>query len=291
MKIEDHIVDTLLQSDFGILPEEAVTATKKSIIDTLGVTIAGRKAEGCRKIVDLVQQWGGKKEATVLSYGFKVPLPQASFANGVMARALDLDEVHDMGTVHTSASVIPGALAAAEAIGKVSGKEFIVAVALGIDLIARMSLAPQSGACLSGMAGSYQAGTFGTAAAVGKLFKLNRKQMGNALGIAYSQAAGNSQCYVDGSHTIRVQQGLSASAGALSAILARRGITGAQEFFEGKFGYFNTYHGGKYDREVLQGITERNLWGARSARNPCMAVVNSPMPSLMRPLSLRASTA
>jgi 2-methylcitrate dehydratase PrpD len=98
---------------------------------------------------------------------------------------------------------------------------------------------------------TYQCGTFGAAAAAGKILKLDHDQMINALGIAYSPAAGNSQCYVDGALTVRVQQGLSAKAGALSAVLAGRGITGAEEFFEGKFGYFNIYHRGQFDRDIL----------------------------------------
>jgi len=48
----------------------------------------------------------------------------------VMARALDLDEVHDIGTVHPTASIIPATLAAAEAVGGISGKEYIAANAL-----------------------------------------------------------------------------------------------------------------------------------------------------------------
>ncbi len=249
--MEHTLVEGIQATSFEKLPEHVIETTKKSLIDTLAVTIAGRKAEGCEALFKLIKEWGGKKEATVLTYGKKVPYPNAVFVNAVMARALDLDEVHDIGTVHPSACIIPATLGAAEFVNGISGKEFITATALGIDLICRMSLAPAIGSCISGMNFTYQCGTFGAAAAAGKILKLDHHQMVNALGIAYSQAAGNSQCYVDGALTIRVQQGLSAKAGAFSALLAQRGITGAEEFFEGKFGYFNIYHGGKYDRAIL----------------------------------------
>jgi 2-methylcitrate dehydratase PrpD len=268
MKIEHRIVDSILSTGFDQLSGSVVEATKKSIIDTLAVMIAGRKAEGCEAIVQLVKGWAGKRESTVLSYGFKIPSPNAVFANGVMARAMDLDEVHDIGTVHPSATVIPAALGTAEAIGGVSGKDFIVANALGIDLICRMSLSPAVGACVSGMNFSFQCGTFGAGAAAGKLLKLTRDEMLNALGIAYSQAAGNSQCYIDGSLTIRVQQGLSAKAGIVSALLAQKGITGAENFFEGKFGYFNIYHGGKFDREILLRDLGEHFEGIHVSQKP-----------------------
>jgi 2-methylcitrate dehydratase PrpD len=115
---------------------------------------------------------------------------------------------------------------------------------------------------------TYQCGTFGAAAAAGKVLRLDPHQMGNALGIAYSQAAGNSQCYVDGALTVRVQQGLSAKAGALSALLAQKGITGAENFFEGKFGYFNIYHRGQFDRNVLLKDYGKHFEGIQVSQKP-----------------------
>ena len=268
MKIEHQLVDSIVATDFGQLSKGVIDATKKSIIDTLAAMIAGRKAEGLEAIVRLVKKWAGKREATVLSYGFKVPSPNAVFVNGVMARAMDIDEVHDIGTVHPSATIIPASLGAAEAVGSVSGKEFIVANALGIDLICRMSLSPAVGCSISGMNFSFQCGSFGSCTAAGKLMKLNRAQMLNALGIAYSQASGNSQCYIDGSHTIRVQQGLSAKAGIVSALLAQIGITGAENFFEGKFGYFTIYQGGKFDREILSKDLGKYFEGIHVSQKP-----------------------
>jgi 2-methylcitrate dehydratase PrpD len=272
METERRILENVVAVSFRELSEEVVEATKKSVIDTLAAAIAGRKAIGCETVVRLVKEWGGKKEATILSYGFRVPFPNAIFANSVMSRALDLDEVHDNGTVHPSATVVPATLGAAEYVKGVSGKEFIAANALGIDLICRMSLAPTVGCSISGMNFSFQCGTFGAAAAVGKLLKLNRDQMLNALGIAYSQAAGNSQCYIDGSLTIRVQQGLSAKAGAISAVLGQRGITGAEHFFEGKFGYFNIYHKGGFNRNILLRNLGKHFEGVNVSQNYILVV-------------------
>jgi hypothetical protein len=53
----------------------------------------------------------------------KVPYPMRSL-NAVMARALDLDEVHDIGTVHPSAAP-PGNVGAVEFVKRDFRKEFI----------------------------------------------------------------------------------------------------------------------------------------------------------------------
>ena len=62
-----------------------------------------------------------------------------------------------------------------------------------------------------------------------------------AFGIAYSHAAGNRQCILDGALTKRMQAGQAASAGVFSAVLAQTGFTGAHNIFDGRFGFFELY--------------------------------------------------
>jgi len=74
-----------------------------------------------------------------------------------------------------------------------------------------------------------------------KLIGLSPEQMLAALGIAYSHAAGNRQCILDGVLTKRMQAGQAAGAGVFSAVLAQTGFTGAQNIFNGRFGFFELY--------------------------------------------------
>jgi 2-methylcitrate dehydratase PrpD len=92
---------------------------------------------------------------------------------------------------------------------------------------------------------------FGATAAAGKLMGLTPEEMLAALGIAYSHAAGNRQCIVDGALTKRMQAGLAASAGVFSAVLAQTGFTGARNIFSGRFGLFELYQPEGYDASVL----------------------------------------
>jgi 2-methylcitrate dehydratase PrpD len=71
--------------------------------------------------------------------------------------------------------------------------------------------------------------------------------MVHALGIAYSQAAGNRQCIVDGALTKRLQAGQAAGSGVYAAFLAQDGFTGAAGIFAGKFGFYELYQPGGYD--------------------------------------------
>jgi len=243
-KILNHLIET----QFDDLPEFVIDHTKKFILDSFGVAIAGASAPGCKEVVDLIKSWGGKPEATLLGYGGKVPSPSAAFANSVMMHALDFDDTLDESALHAHVTVLPAALAVAEFMGSVSGKDLINAVTLGVDLVCRLGLATQRPLSWVRTA---TCGSFGAAAASGKILRLDKEEMRNALGIVYSQTSGNAQCLVDGGLVKRMQPGFSAKAGVLSAFLAKRGITGARDIFEGPYGFFNLYERGDYNREKL----------------------------------------
>jgi 2-methylcitrate dehydratase PrpD len=123
-----------------------------------------------------------------------------------------------------------------------------LAIALGLDVSCRVALASTLD---RGWHRTAAMGVFGAAAAAGKLLGLGVEQMVNALGIAFSQSAGNRQCIVDGALTKRLQAGQAASSGVLAALLAREGFTGAHNIFLGRFGFFQLYQPDGYDAAKL----------------------------------------
>jgi 2-methylcitrate dehydratase PrpD len=123
-----------------------------------------------------------------------------------------------------------------------------LAVALGLDVSCRIALASTTD---RGWHRTAAMGVFGAAAAAGKLLRLMPEQMLAAFGVAYSHAAGNRQCILDGALTKRMQAGQAASAGVFSAVLAQTGFTGARNIFDGRFGFFELYQPHGYDAAVL----------------------------------------
>ena len=106
----ERLVQNLENITYKDIPQEAIQITKMEVLDTLGVLIAGFNAPGCETMVNLVKDWGGKQESTILAYGVKVPAHNAALVNSIMARALDYDAVV-AGGPHTGAAAIPTALA------------------------------------------------------------------------------------------------------------------------------------------------------------------------------------
>ncbi|MFH1485499.1 MAG: MmgE/PrpD family protein [Chloroflexota bacterium] len=251
-----ELAQFLAQLSYDGIPPSTLDLMKKLTLDVLGAMLAGTSAEGCQNVVELVKSWGGTNQSTVAGDGAKVPFPNAVLANVTMARALELDDVHEKALLHPTVAVVPAALAFSEWKGGITGKQFLTACIAAEEVTCRIGLAPEYHVAGEhhrprGMSFTYQCGTFGAAAVTGRLLSMNEAQLLNSLGNAYSQVAGNQQGIQEAALIVRVQQGLSAKAGTVAALLAEQGITGPKQVLEGVFGYYNVFHRGLYDREMI----------------------------------------
>jgi 2-methylcitrate dehydratase PrpD len=231
------------------LPVSAVRSARCDILDTFGCMLGGSGSPGIDEICRVIGRWGGLEESRVVLRGTRLPAPQAALLNASMGHALDFDDTLDTGgSIHPGVSVLAAVLAVADSLAGVSGRDVLLAVALGLDVSCRIALASTLD---RGWHRTAAIGVFGATAAAGKLMDLSAEQMLNAFGIAYSHAAGNRQCILDGALTKRMQAGQAASAGVFSAVLAQTGFTGAHNIFSGRFGFFELYQPNGHDASVL----------------------------------------
>jgi 2-methylcitrate dehydratase PrpD len=240
------------------LPAPAIAAAKMNLFDTLACAAAGSSAPAVGEVRGLVADWGGKPQASVLIYGDKVPAHHAAWINGTMAHARDYDDTHDAAVLHAGVSVVPAALAAAELRGGVSGADLIAAVAVGLETICSIGVATQIGIVESGFMYTPLFGHFAATVTAGRVLGLDQAQMVNAIGIAYSQVAGNHQVTRDAALTKRMQPGFAAMSALISVQVAQRGIRGAQATFEGADGFLRVYLHDRVDRAALrEGLGQR----------------------------------
>jgi len=244
------LAQNVIETTYDRLPGEAVRYAKLGFLDTIGVLVAGSKSAGCQSVIELVRDWGGKAESTILIHGGKVTAQNAAMVNSIMARALDFDYVALKG-MHLGASSIPTALAISEKRGGVSGKEFLAAVVAGEDLAMRIHLATN----YTGFDPTGVAMVFGTTAIAGKLLGLAESEMLDALGIAFNRAGGSFQSNIDGSLAVSVIQGFTSKNGIESALLAQAGITGVSHVLQGTWGFFPLFSKVEPDLEpVVAGL-------------------------------------
>ena len=255
-----HFANFVANARYEDLSDDAIEGAKKTILDTLGVTLAASGVEpAVRALVELLQQGGGSAESTVLGFGGKLPAISAAFANGSMAHCLDFDDQTPWGA-HAASSIVPSVFAIAERMGGVSGKRLITAVAVGQDLFARLrcNVGWNQNWNLSSMVGAFSA-----TASAAYILGLSAEQTAHALGIASQQSCGTMEViFATGSDLRGMYAGFTAKGVVIAALLAQKGITGIDTLFEGKAGIFNVYFGGKYDRDkMLDGLGEKFLGG------------------------------
>lgn len=253
------------------IPSDVVDVTKKLILDQLGVMLVGSAAAGVSDLLETTREWGGAPQARVLVHGTRLPAHHAALVNGTMARAHDFDSFHESAMVHVTAGCLPQALAVAERRGGVSGKEFIAAMALGMECMVRLGLSFEVSFLHTGRVTTLHLATFGGALASAKLLNLDPRKTVSALGLAFGQVAGNMQVTIEGTVLVRVQQGFAAQTGVMSAVLAEQGLVGPERVFQGEFGYFKSYHDNKIRTEGLaRGLgTEWQMPGISIKYYPC----------------------
>jgi 2-methylcitrate dehydratase PrpD len=266
----NDFVKHFISTRYEDIPDDAVEAAKKEVLDSLATALGGSTKAGVGELVDVVKEWGGKKQSTIIAYGFRCPAPGAAQVNGTMIHALDYDDGHQTALVHIGCVVVSTAFAVAERMSRVSGKELITAIALGGDFLARLGLAskPGSSALASGWHPTTLFGHLGAAAVAGRIMGLDEDKMINALGLAYHQCGGAGSGVADGALAKRMGPGLAARAGITAALMAERGITGERDPLEGRTGLFKTYMGGDYDPAILTADLGRRFEGVNIGDKP-----------------------
>jgi 2-methylcitrate dehydratase PrpD len=255
-KLAKHAVET----PFERFDASVVQRARNRVIDVVGCTIGGANAPGCSMIMEMMREWGGEKQSTILGHGGKLPAHNAAMVNAVMARSYDFEPAGPLvdgksTPAHVSGTTVPAAIAVAEQ-KDASGKELLTALILGDDISSRI-IAASNLDLDSGFESTGIGNMFGATAIAGRLLGLSEHQMANAFGIALNQVAGTFQNIFDGSHCFKLPQGLAARGGIFSANLAAKGFTSVKEFLTGKYGYFPLYCKTYRPEVVIKDLGER----------------------------------
>lgn len=260
--LERTISSHVAACGFEDLPPAAVEAAKYSILDTIGVMLAATtNCEDCTRIVSTCRTFGGTPQSSVIGYGDRLPAPMAALANGALCHPLDFDDTHEGSKCHSSASTLPAALALAQALGNVGGREFVTAIAVASDVVCRIAEAVELGPTEHGWLGTAIYGHFGGAAAAARILGLDAEQTAHALGIVLCQTAGSREMAVDSSYR-GIRDGFPQKAAVMAALLAKEGMTGPSRFLTGKYGLYNLYFKGRFSPEVLLDGLGREFEGA-----------------------------
>jgi 2-methylcitrate dehydratase PrpD len=236
---------------FEDLPATTIAATKRALLDGLGVMLAASGlSEDVRPFVTLAREMAGPCRASILGSWERVSPAAAAFANGAMAHALDYEDAFDAAPTHPTASLIPAALAMAQALDA-RGATFITAMAIGCDLACRLALSVGD-ALERAWYPPPILGAFGAVAATAHLHGLTEQQTLDAFSLMLCQTTCPQEIKHSRDSVIRaVREAFPAQAAVISAALAAQDVRGFATPLEGKGGFFHAFADGRWNADAL----------------------------------------
>lgn len=263
LTLSQQLADFAVQVFRNGLPQPIEATVTQHILDTVGLCLAAHELSTSHAVLSFVSTQGGTAQSRVIGRSTALPAPLAAFANGVLAHSLDFDDTHLPSVLHPSASVVPAALAVAEANGA-SGQELVRAVAAGLEVTVRVGMAgydSDAGNSIffeHGQHATSICGALGSAVAAGLLYGLDAAGIADAFGIAASMASGIIEANRTSGTVKRLHCGWAAQAGVTAASLAGAGITGPPTALEGRFGFFEAFLRNQVNPdEVYEGLGTR----------------------------------
>ncbi len=154
----------------GAASEEAI----RSFHNWLGCTIGGVEHDASRYATELALSFTGPPQATVVGTPHRVDIFRAAWVNGISSHVFDFDDTHLRTVIHPSPPIAPALLALSE-YRPISGKDFLHAFVLGVDVACRIGNAVCPAHYNVGWHSTSTAGVFGAAAAVGKILGESRE--------------------------------------------------------------------------------------------------------------------
>ena len=247
------------------VPADVMHLAKRCLMNYSGVALLANLDPAIDILLDVLRAEGCAPAATVIGKGFKTSVQNAALANGFLGHFEDYDDTHTT-VIHPSAPILPGALALSEQ-RTVSGKDFLAAFAVGVEVACRIGLVLvehfREGAAHWHITNT--CGVLGAAAAAGRLLKLNQEQMVYAFAIAGTQASGLREVF--GSMCKPFHAGKAAQNGTMAALLAQRGFTGTDSIFEGARGLVGVMASGHDISEATKDLGQPR--SPRRARRRC----------------------
>ena len=224
------------ETDFAALPEKAIHEAKRRIIDSIGCAAVASAEPFCAKAREIAARYSGDPSAHIWGSDVRTTAEMAAFANGVMIRYLELNDTCLAKSAGHPSDMIGGLVPLAEGI-EADGSSLLAAVVVAYEvycgLCASVALQPEhldQGLCAA----------LGAAAGASRLLGLSREEAGNALGLAlvpniplYATRRGVLSDWKACAGPNGVRNGL------FAALLARDGVSGPSEAFEGTDGLFD----------------------------------------------------
>jgi 2-methylcitrate dehydratase PrpD len=285
LSLTTYVAEFITRTRARAIPAEVMHLGKRSILDGIGLALAGNRAESGHIVRSYLKSLGCRTDrgCTVIGTALRASPRFAAFANGIAIHADDYDDtqlavakdrVYGLLT-HPTAPALPPVLALGEAANR-SGLDVLTAYQIGVEVETKIAEAINPRHYDHGFHSTATIGTLGATAGAARMLALDVEQTGRALGIGASQAAGLRENF--GTMTKPFHAGRACESGIVAAEFARLGWTATPAVLEANRGFFKAAGGG-YDAEAIAGKLGRP-WTFSS---PGVSIKPHPSGSLTHP--------
>lgn len=222
------------------IPDDVRREALRSFVNILGCAVGGSRHDAVDKTWSALAPFSGGPSVTLVGRQAKSDALTAALINTLASSVHTFDDTHAEAVVHASGPVMGALLALAEQ-RTMTGKDFLTAFLLGVEVICRLSKAvsvvpaeykiawSQTGICCG----------VGAALAVSRVFDLDLATTRQAVGIATSQAAGIRA--VHGTMCTPMMPAQAGQVGLRAALLAQAGVTSSLSSIEGRYGFLECF--------------------------------------------------
>jgi len=232
-----RLADYVDSISFADLDAATVERTKVHFLDSLGCAFASFSEKPVAAVRELALSGGGNA-ATLIGTKRRSTLDWAVFANGAAIRADDMNDGYSTSGHPSDNNAVCLAVAESE---RASGADLLLSIVLAYEVECRLLDAARQGV------DSWDHPNYAliaSALAAGKLMKLSRERLTEAVNIALSGHLAMRQTRLG---ELANWKGLAGPDAARSSVfaaqLARAGITGPAPIFEGDAGFFKLVSG------------------------------------------------
>ncbi len=247
------------------LPDRVVHHAGRALIDWFAAMLPGSRLPPATLLMAAIEDELGSGRAVVYGANRTAPIRSAALINATAAHTVEFDDIFRDAIYHPGCPVIGAALAAAQARGA-DGAALLRAVVVGYEVSTRIGVAVQpSHYRYWHTTGTI--GTFGAAAAVADLLGLDAGRTAHALATAGTLAAALQQAFRSDAMSKPLHAGHAAEAGALAALAAGQGVTGALDVLEGAAGFGAAMTTGADWTRATEALGERYNIAAMTFKN------------------------
>lgn len=247
------------------LSELTVARARQVTLDFIGTMLGGYQTELGQLAADYAARMQPGDEASIVGDGRRSATEGAAWANAVMGKFLGMDDSHRTAG-HVASQLVPAALALGEKL-RLSGRQFIMALAVGYDVMDMVHCAVDAWQRERGLDHKSQAGSLASAATAAVAMGLPADKIAHALALSMDLACGTEQYVWDAGacDSKDLLAGYGARNGIYSAKMADFGFRGPPGALDGPYGYFHAFGPG-YDQSILDRLDSQAL--ARTGFKP-----------------------